>query len=375
MVRQMAIAVGIGMAVLVVQPAYADAEWGLLKSEFDQSHAEWQGAMEKLKGDDGAVTFNPAAMPTHPIKKFGDRFRQYAEKHEGKPAALPALTHMLGGGFPMMGGTDQSAVWALTQLKDHHANDPRIGDHLADMGMAVMSAGEDPVIAFLEAVAEKNPDREIAGGAQLAIAEILYEESPFAMMMGSGNAEETKAKRERAAKILRSIKSEFAETALAKQADDSLFVIDHLQVGMRAPEIVGKDAGGREIRLSQFHGKVVAIIFWGTWCAPCMQMIPHERELMEKYTDKPFTILGINANDTLTDLKKALRKDRITWPTIFDGEPGESKITKKWRVRSFPMIYMIDHKGVIRRNMVMPFQLDQVVGELVASALEDDKND
>ena len=36
-------------------------------------------------------------------------------------------------------------------------------------------------------------------------------------------------------------------------------------IGMRAPEITGTDADGKEIKLSQFRGNVVVIDFWGFW--------------------------------------------------------------------------------------------------------------
>ena len=380
MIKQMALIAALGLALLAAQPASADEEWDKLDAEYAQALEEWHESMEKLQGEgkDGMMMLNSSAMPPHPIDKFRPRFRAYADKHEGKPEALPALGHMLSGGFviPMMGGTNKSAEWALTQMKGNHAADPLIKDHLEDVRHAVMSVGTDPVIEFLEVVAEKNPDRDTKGTARLGIAEILYEGSPMAMMMmGMSDTAETKAKKKRATEMLRVIKKDFAGTKIADDASDFLFAIDHLQVDMKAPEIVGKDADGKEIRLSDFAGKVVAIVFWGTWCEPCMQMLPHERELLEKHAGKPFTILGINADDTLASLKKTMKKEKITWPTIYDGTPDVSKIAKKWRVRSFPMIYVIDHKGLIRHKQLIPFQLESVIDDLVAKAVESDKKD
>jgi peroxiredoxin len=380
-IKQMATVVCIGLVLLTVQPVFADAEWDKLEAEFDQAHEEWTQAMDKLhetmkkpEGDGGAMIFNPAAMPPHPIEKFRSRFREYANKHEGKPEALPALGHMLTGGFPMMGGQDKSAEWALSRLKEDHAADPQIARYIDQVRHAVMSVGEEAVIDFMEAVAQKSPDRETKGSARLAMAEILYEGSPFAMMMpGMADSAETKAKKKRAAEIMRDVRKDFAGSELAQRADDFLFAIDHLQVGMKAPEIIGKDPDGEEIRLSQFDGKVVAIVYWATWCAPCMQMIPHERELMKKNAGKPFTILGINVDAAAADCKKAMQKEQISWPTIFDGSPDVSKIANKWRVRSFPTIYVIDHKGVIRHKNLPDFQLESAIDDLVAKAIEGDQ--
>ena len=38
-----------------------------------------------------------------------------------------------------------------------------------------------------------------------------------------------------------------------------------LPVGYVAPEIVGKDVDGKEIKLSDYRGKVVVLDFWGRW--------------------------------------------------------------------------------------------------------------
>ena len=372
MIKQLAILTGLGLTFLMVQPVLADEEWAELEADFAQAQEKWQEAMQKLQGQGGQAMFNPAAMPPQPIQEFRPKFREYAEKHKGKSEALPALGYMLmpSFGFPGMGGGDKSAAWALAQLTEHHAADPQLRSHIEGVRMAVMSVGEEPVIEFMEAVAEKNPDSETKGIARLTMAEILYEGSPFAMMMGGTDTAETKAKKKRAIKILRALQSESAGTDLAERAGDFLFAIDHLQVGMTAPELVGKDANGKEIRLSQFDGQVVAIVFWATWCAPCLQMIPHERELIEHHAGKPFTILGINADETLAGMKKTMEKEKITWPTIFDGTPDVSQIAKKWRIRSLPTIYVIDHHGVIRHNKLAPFQLENAVNALVAEAVK-----
>jgi hypothetical protein len=54
-------------------------------------------------------------------------------------------------------------------------------------------------------------------------------------------------------------------TAAAEDAKSFLFELDHLRVGMSAPDIVGKDLDGTTFRLSDYRGKVVALVFWGDW--------------------------------------------------------------------------------------------------------------
>src|SRR5436190_22436064 len=62
--------------------------------------------------------------------------------------------------------------------------------------------------------------------------------------------------------------------------------------GAKAPEIKGEDVYGKTVTLSQFHGKVVLIDFWATWCKPCVAAIPHERDLHRQFDGRAFAIPG-----------------------------------------------------------------------------------
>ncbi|MND01823.1 Thiol-disulfide oxidoreductase ResA [compost metagenome] len=60
--------------------------------------------------------------------------------------------------------------------------------------------------------------------------------------------------------MLRSIP---AGTKAGEAAGPVLFELENLQVGHKAPDVVGTDLDGKEIRLSQFLGQVVILDYWG----------------------------------------------------------------------------------------------------------------
>ncbi len=94
-------------------------------------------------------------------------------------------------------------------------------------------------------------------------------------------------------------------------------------------------------------------------------MIPHERELVDKFHKKPFVLLGINSDESRSALAKIIKKERITWPNIFDGPKGEGEIARQWNVRGWPTIYVIDHEGVIRHRDPSDKRLEETVARLV----------
>jgi thiol-disulfide isomerase/thioredoxin len=54
-----------------------------------------------------------------------------------------------------------------------------------------------------------------------------------------------------------------------------------------------KSLEDNNVTLGDYHGKVVLVNFWATWCDPCRVEIPWLIEMQNKYGAKGFTVLGI----------------------------------------------------------------------------------
>ena len=93
-------------------------------------------------------------------------------------------------------------------------------------------------------------------------------------------------------------------------------------------------------------------------------MYPHERSLVARMKDKPFTILGVNS-DPAANYKTAIEKNEITWPSFWDGGSTGGPIATKWAVSGWPTIYILDAKGVIRYKNVRGKAMDQAVDTLM----------
>jgi peroxiredoxin len=117
------------------------------------------------------------------------------------------------------------------------------------------------------------------------------------------------------------------------------------RVGNACPDIVGNDVDGKTIRLSDYKGKVVLVNFWGTWCGPCQQLMPHEaRKVTQEYKDRPFVMIGV-AQDNKETLKEFLAVKPLPWVNIVDGN---QIIGRQWHVDVVPSFLLVDQHGVIR---------------------------
>ena len=95
-------------------------------------------------------------------------------------------------------------------------------------------------------------------------------------------------------------------------------------------------------------------------------MYPHERSLVKRLADQPFALLGVNSDKDLEKLQGVLKEENITWRSFWNGEKGTSgPISTAWNVRSWPTIYVLDHKGVIRYKNVRGEKMDAAVDSLL----------
>lgn len=103
-------------------------------------------------------------------------------------------------------------------------------------------------------------------------------------------------------------------------------------------------------------------------------MIPHERSLVEKWKDKPFALVGVNSDGTDTEdglakFREKAKEAQMTWRS-FRNESAAPTISETWRVQDWPMLYYIDHEGVIRHKGHVPEEgeMEKVLEELLAAA-------
>ena len=153
---------------------------------------------------------------------------------------------------------------------------------------------------------------------------------------------------------------------LGQEAEARLDEMFNLGVGKPAPEIEGVDIDGKPLKLSDYKGKVVVLVFWGSWCGPCMAQVPLERELVARLKGKPFAMLGVDCEADKDTARQVISREQMTWPNWFDGAQGTGPIATRYHVRSYPTVFVLDAKGVIRSRGVAGVDaiVDKLLGEM-----------
>ncbi|MCC7291235.1 MAG: hypothetical protein IT449_04130 [Phycisphaerales bacterium] len=181
------------------------------------------------------------------------------EKEEAKPAKewVPATPLIV-----KVSAADEVKNWALERIKRDHLADAAIKDLMPNLRYLAYDMGSKPVMELSEAILAKNKDRDVQAHATFNMAWAMY--NPFVDVMQT-DEKAREANKTRAVELFRKVVKDFADTDAAKEAAPFIFEIEHLQVGMKAPDIAGKDIDEKDIKLSGFAGKVVVLDFWGFW--------------------------------------------------------------------------------------------------------------
>ena len=96
-------------------------------------------------------------------------------------------------------------------------------------------------------------------------------------------------------------------------------------------------------------------------------MYPHERSLVKKLADKPFTIIGVNSDSDLEEIRETVKEKNITWRSFWNGPDGtRGPISTAWNVSGWPTIYILDAEGKIRYKNKRGPEMDEALTTLLA---------
>jgi peroxiredoxin len=360
------LAVTCAVAVCVSVAPRACAQAGSGKASTARLRLDYEQALGEYQAKPAA----DRADLKHPAGLYRPKFKGLAEKYAGDEEALPALDWLVRNvGVATDKDAQDVGQWALERLIRDHAAQGDIGPVLAGTEGTAGVLGRERLVRLYDRVVERNRSQDARAQALLLKALLLLGgDGPTVAQTQPGARQALQVSgtdRADAVQLLRRIGRDFGAAGVAPRAASCLYEQEHLLVGMKAPELAGKDANGAEVRLSQLRGRVVVLAFWGLWSEPCQALVVEELELVRKMGKAPVALLGVNSDKSRGALAKALTERQITWANIYDGPVGEGALAKAWNVHTWPTIYVLDHEGTIRYRDVRGQALEDAVTELV----------
>jgi cytochrome c biogenesis protein CcmG/thiol:disulfide interchange protein DsbE len=120
------------------------------------------------------------------------------------------------------------------------------------------------------------------------------------------------------------------------------------RIGTVAPDFTVKDSD-RQVSLDQFHGQIVVLNFWGTFCAPCIEEMPSLVEMQRRMRARGVTVVAVSIDQDENAYHQFLKQHNIDMLTVWD--PSQ-KTASLYGTHGWPETYIIDRNGKMRRKFI-----------------------
>jgi len=115
-----------------------------------------------------------------------------------------------------------------------------------------------------------------------------------------------------------------------------------LRKNAMAPIIEAADYYSKD-KLSLQNKNYTLLVFWASWCKPCLAEIPQIKTLRSKFSEDDLTIIYVTLDEEVTLFEQAVKKWDLRWSHIFGNKP----LIKTFGVLGIPQIFLVDKEGRI----------------------------
>jgi len=131
-----------------------------------------------------------------------------------------------------------------------------------------------------------------------------------------------------------------------------------MKKGDKAPEILGLDAEGKEIRLSDYAGRKLVLYFYPKDSTPgCTSEACNLRDNYASLRDAGYEVVGVSV-DNARSHQRFITKNELPFTLITDTEKqlveafgawGEKKMYGRSYMGTFRTTFIIDEQGIVER--------------------------
>lgn len=118
-----------------------------------------------------------------------------------------------------------------------------------------------------------------------------------------------------------------------------------IQVNSVFADFEAKTLEGKGIRLSQFHGKLVVVNFWASWCGPCVEEMPSLIKLVKAFP-QDLELIAISGDSTREDIESFLKSfpELKTMANIHLVWDETKALSQKYQIYRLPESVLVDQQ-------------------------------
>jgi thiol-disulfide isomerase/thioredoxin len=122
------------------------------------------------------------------------------------------------------------------------------------------------------------------------------------------------------------------------------------------------------VNLKDFHGKVVYLDFWASWCGPCRKSFPWMDDLQARYLEQDFMIVAVNLDSSMEDAEDFLLDNPVEFLVAFDPD---GITPEAYNVKGMPSSFLINREGeIVKRHAGFNSSYEKELEQALIETLE-----
>jgi Thiol-disulfide isomerase and thioredoxins len=117
------------------------------------------------------------------------------------------------------------------------------------------------------------------------------------------------------------------------------------------------------------NGKPMAlIVFWASWCGPCIKEIPHLRELYEKFRDQ-VVFISLSVDSNKQSWEKAVSEHPVDWLSLASFPESTTKVMDIFNISAVPCFLVVDKSGKLLLDGLKSYAITKKDGVMTTITL------
>lgn len=116
------------------------------------------------------------------------------------------------------------------------------------------------------------------------------------------------------------------------------------KVSFTAPELALTDLQGNPVALSDYHGTVVLVNNWATWCPPCRAEMPVLAAYHQEHAVDGFSLIAVDAGESEAEVRNFVESNQLNFPVWLDPQMDA---IRAFRNNGLPSSYVINRVGEV----------------------------